>query len=234
MADEGGALLREAQLTAFYSAREPSKLENVPLLLEKFTPAQIAASLWRKYGALPEGWEQWDGGREAGEGGARGTAEGGRGAGRGATESGASAAPPAAGAASPLPPRAGAGQGGGAGKVSAALLERARLERAEQQAKQATREAEADMGGGAGGAAAAAAKKDKRAARKGSKSVRKSTSSKNGGVNYRNKSFVPNAGKEAEVAETARDEENAAVREEDLKRRKARQRGATRSRDHRR
>ena len=47
MADEGGALLREAQLTAFYSAREPSKLENVPLLLEKFTPAQIAASVWR-------------------------------------------------------------------------------------------------------------------------------------------------------------------------------------------
>ena len=55
--------LGQAQLAAFYSAREPSKLGNVPLLLEKFTPAQIAASVWRKFGALPEGWEQWEGGK---------------------------------------------------------------------------------------------------------------------------------------------------------------------------
>jgi hypothetical protein len=92
-----------AQLAAFYTAKEPSKLGNVPLLLEKFSPPEIAASLWRKYSSLPEGWQRWKpapmaaagagGGRGRGSGKGRGRGSGGGGRGGSAAVAASTAAP---------------------------------------------------------------------------------------------------------------------------------------------
>ena len=45
-----------AQLSAFYEKHDPSKLQNVEMLLANYRMEDIRTSLLSKYGELPEGW----------------------------------------------------------------------------------------------------------------------------------------------------------------------------------
>ena len=46
-----------AQLVEFYRHHDPSKIPEVPSLLNDYPREDLIASLMSKYGTLPEGWE---------------------------------------------------------------------------------------------------------------------------------------------------------------------------------